>query len=32
MHAKPRDWENPFGDGTSGVRIVGLLAGRAPGG
>jgi UDP-N-acetylglucosamine 2-epimerase (non-hydrolysing) len=32
MHAKPRDWENPFGDGTSGVRIVELLTGRATGG
>ena len=29
MMAKPRDWPNPFGDGTSGARIVDLLAGRA---
>jgi UDP-N-acetylglucosamine 2-epimerase (non-hydrolysing) len=27
MVAKPRDWPNPFGDGHSGERIVGLLAG-----
>ncbi len=30
MHAKPRDWENPFGDGKSGTRIVDLLMGRPP--
>ncbi len=27
MRAKPRDWPNPFGDGRSGERIVGLLLG-----
>ncbi len=27
MHAKPRDWPNPFGDGRSGMRIVELLTG-----
>ena len=32
MHAKPRDWQNPFGDGQSGMRIVELLVGRATGG
>ena len=31
MHAKPRDWPNPFGDGRSGARIVELLKGRVPG-
>ena len=31
MHAKPRDWANPFGDGKSGARIVDLLTGRATG-
>jgi hypothetical protein len=30
MHAKPRDWSNPFGDGKSGLRIVDLLTGRTP--
>jgi len=25
MRAKPRDWPNPFGDGTSGLRIVDAL-------
>ena len=28
MAAKPRTWENPFGDGMSGLRIVDLLTGR----
>ncbi|HEY2954306.1 MAG TPA: UDP-N-acetylglucosamine 2-epimerase (non-hydrolyzing) [Candidatus Eisenbacteria bacterium] len=28
MHARPRDWRNPFGDGKSGLRIVDLLIGR----
>jgi hypothetical protein len=27
MHAAPRDWPNPFGDGRSGERIVDLLLG-----
>ena len=27
MAARPRDWANPFGDGRSGERIVGLLTG-----
>ncbi len=27
MHAIPRDWPNPFGDGRSGERIVDLLLG-----
>jgi UDP-N-acetylglucosamine 2-epimerase (non-hydrolysing) len=31
MHAKPRDWPNPFGDGQSGARIVELLRGRVTG-
>ncbi len=25
MHARPRDWPNPFGDGASGLRIVDAL-------
>lgn len=25
MSKRPRDWENPFGDGTSGVQIVDIL-------
>jgi hypothetical protein len=25
MHARARDWTNPFGDGQSGLRIVDLL-------
>jgi UDP-N-acetylglucosamine 2-epimerase (non-hydrolysing) len=28
MAARPRTWENPFGDGKSGLRIVDLLTGR----
>ena len=28
MIRRPRDWENPFGDGQSGLRIVDLLLGR----
>ena len=28
MAARPRSWENPFGDGRSGLRIVDLLTGR----
>jgi hypothetical protein len=31
MAAKPRTWENPFGDGMSGLRIVDLLTGRVAG-
>ena len=31
MHAKPRDWPNPFGDGKSGERIMDLLTGRVTG-
>ncbi len=31
MCAKPRAWESPFGDGKSGERIVGLLAGSRAG-
>jgi len=31
MSVKPRTWENPFGDGRSGERIVALLAGRTVG-
>ncbi|MGH7730065.1 MAG: non-hydrolyzing UDP-N-acetylglucosamine 2-epimerase [Candidatus Eiseniibacteriota bacterium] len=29
MVAKPRDWPNPFGDGTSGARIVDILLDEA---
>jgi hypothetical protein len=25
MRARPRRWSNPFGDGTSGLKIVDLL-------
>jgi UDP-N-acetylglucosamine 2-epimerase (non-hydrolysing) len=28
MRAKPRDWPNPFGDGTSGLQIVDILRER----
>ena len=28
MHARSRDWPNPFGDGKSGLRIVDILAGN----
>jgi len=31
MSVKPRTWENPFGDGRSGERIVELLVGRTVG-
>jgi len=31
MSVKPRTWENPFGDGRSGERIVDLLVGRTVG-
>ena len=31
MAAKPRDWPNPFGDGKSGERIVGILVREASG-
>ena len=30
MSGRPRDWENPFGDGQSGLRIVDLLRAAAP--
>jgi UDP-N-acetylglucosamine 2-epimerase (non-hydrolysing) len=30
MHARTRDWSNPFGDGRSGLRIVDLLVEGAP--